>query len=150
MPSSDLTLDLQRARTSLVEAELAERPSERYLAAQAGALRVAAVVLVLKAQPARSARRARPRNAWELVAEVAPELSEWAGFFAATQGTRDAVKAGATSIVSARQADDLVRDVGAFLALVERAVHQDPRVRSTKLTAGPSRTAGSSVGDRST
>jgi hypothetical protein len=50
------------------------------------------------------------------------KLAEWAAFFAATQAKRDAVRAGATSIVSAREADDLVRDVEAFLRLVERAV----------------------------
>jgi hypothetical protein len=54
--------------------------------------------------------------------EVAPELAEWAAFFAATEGRRDAIRGGATSIVSAREADDLVRDARAFLRLVERAI----------------------------
>ena len=44
------------------------------------------------------------------------------GFFAATEAKRDAVRAGATSIVSAREADDLVRDARAFLSLVERSI----------------------------
>ena len=57
-----------------------------------------------------------------MLAEVAPELAEWATFFAATEGKRDAIRAGATAIVSAREADDLVRDARAFLQLVERAV----------------------------
>jgi hypothetical protein len=57
-----------------------------------------------------------------MLAEVAPELAEWAAFFAATEGKRDAIRAGATSIVSAREADDMVRDAAAFLRLVERAV----------------------------
>jgi hypothetical protein len=57
-----------------------------------------------------------------MLAEVAPELAEWAAFFATTEAKRDAIRAGATSIVSARDADDLVRDVEAFLRLVERAV----------------------------
>jgi len=57
-----------------------------------------------------------------MLAEVAPELAEWAGFFAATEARRDAIQAGATSIVSAREADDLVRDATAFLRLVERAI----------------------------
>jgi hypothetical protein len=57
-----------------------------------------------------------------MLAEVAPELAEWAAFFAATEARRDAIQAGATSIVSAREADDLVRDAQAFLRLVERAV----------------------------
>ena len=47
--------------------------------------------------PVRPSRgqRSRPRNAWRMVADVAPELGEWAGFFAATEAKRDAVRAGA-------------------------------------------------------
>jgi len=119
MTSSD---DMRRARGSLAEAELAQRPSDRYLAAHLAALRVVAIVLTRRAAPRRTEPRGRPRNAWRMLAEVAPELAEWAAFFAATEAKRDAVRAGATSIVSAREADDLVRDVEAFLRLVERAV----------------------------
>jgi hypothetical protein len=119
MTSSD---DLRRARSSLAEAELAQRPSDRYLAAHLTALRVVAIVLTRRAAPGITAPRGRPRNAWRMLVEVAPELAEWAAFFAATEPKRDAVRAGATAIVSAREADDLVRDVEAFLRLVERAV----------------------------
>ena len=116
------TDDLLRARSALAEAELAERPSDRYLAAHLTALRVVAIVLTHRARSGMARPSGRPRNAWRILAEVAPELAEWAAFFAATQAKRDAVRAGATSIVSAREADDLVRDVEAFLRLVERAV----------------------------
>ncbi len=116
--------DLMRARTAVLQAELATRPSERFLAGHTAALRVAAIILVLRTSPAIAARPTRPRNAWELVAVVAPEFAEWAGFFAATEGKRDAVRAGASSIVTAREADDLVRDVGTFFALVEQTVHR--------------------------
>ena len=119
MTSSD---DMRRARSSLAEAELAQRPSDRYLAAHLTALRVVAIVLTRRAAPRRAEPRGRPRNAWRMLAEVAPELAEWAAFFAATEAKRDAIRAGVTSIVSAREADDLVRDVEAFLRLVERAV----------------------------
>jgi hypothetical protein len=148
----DMTLmvsndDLQRARSSLAEAELAPRPSDRYLAAHLAALRVVAVVLSHRAPPTTGrpngrARNGRPQNssaqigsaqkgrsqngrrqnAWRMLAEVAPELAEWAAFFAATEPKRDAIRAGATSIVSGREADDLVRDAEAFLRVVERAV----------------------------
>jgi len=71
-----------------------------------------------------------------MLAEVAPELAEWAAFFAATEAKRDAVRAGATSIVSVREADDMVRDATAFLRLVERAVGfsavSSPRAASLK------------------
>jgi hypothetical protein len=131
MASSD---DLQRARSSLAEAELAPRPSDRYLAAHLAALRVVAIVLTYRAPTTtgrstgqsrshgRHLSNGRPQNAWRMLAKVAPELAEWAAFFAATEGKRDAIRAGATSIVSAREADDMVRDATAFLRLVERAV----------------------------
>lgn len=119
MASND---DLRRARSSLAEAELARRPSDRYLAAHLAALRVVAIVLSHRAASTVGRSTGRPQNAWRMLAEVAPELAEWAAFFAATQGKRDAIRAGATSIVSAREADDLVIDAGAFLRLVERAV----------------------------
>jgi hypothetical protein len=111
--------DLDRARAALAEAEQARAPGDRFLAAHLAALRVAAVVLAVRSRPARTAR---PRNAWRLLAEVAPELAEWAFFFAATEAKRDAVRAGATGVVAAREADDLVRDTAGFLALVEHAV----------------------------
>ena len=119
MASTD---DLRRARSSLAEAELAQRPSDRYLAAHLTALRVVAIVLTHRAVPGKARPSGRRRNAWRMLAEVAPELAEWAAFFAATEAKRDAIRAGSTSIVSAREADDLVRDVEAFLRLVERAV----------------------------
>ena len=130
MAESRFSADLQRARTALVEAELAERPSDRFLAAHLAALRVAATILSFRAHPAASAQRTGPRNAWRLLADVAPEFGEWAAFFAATKGKRDAIHAGATAIVSAREADDLLRDAQAFLALVERALaHHERRAR---------------------
>lgn len=107
-----LRLDLQRARSALIEAELAVRPADRFLGAQLGALRVAAVVL-----SARSVRRpvgSGPRNVWELVAEVAPEYTEWAAFFAGNQLKQQVVRAGAKALVSAREADDLIRDAQRF------------------------------------
>lgn len=110
--------DLQRARGTLVEAELALQPSDRFLSAHLAALQVAAVVLLARAH--RTRRGSRPRNAWRLLAEVAPELGEWAAFFAATEGKRDVVRSGASTIVTAREADDLVRDAQTFFSLVER------------------------------
>ena len=110
--------DLGRARAALTEAEGAERPGPRYLAAQLCALRTAAVVLALRGRPRRPSRSAGPRNAWRLLAEVAPELGEWAVFFDTTQARRDAVRSGAW--VSVREADDLLRDAATFLGLIER------------------------------
>lgn len=111
--------DLGRARQALRAGRQGTTAAERYLGAQDAALRVAAVVLAARARPSRTTR---PRNAWRLVAEVAPELGAWATFFAATEATRDAVRAGTTGLVSLREADDLLRDTGTFLSLVEHAV----------------------------
>ncbi len=109
--------DLQRARTTLFAAELTDDPSEKYLAAHLCALRVAAVVLAVRAGDA--APRSGPTDVWTLVARLAPEYAEWAGFFATTARRRNAVRQHQL-LVCAREADDLVRDAGAFLALVER------------------------------
>ena len=119
---ASLRADLQRAQAAILEAELATDPSERFLAAHSAALRVAAIILRVRAGAAPTRQPGRPRNAWRLVAEVAPEFAEWAAFFAATEGKRDAVRSGERAIVSAREADDLVRDARAFLRLVERSL----------------------------
>ena len=49
-----------------------------------------------------------------VVAQVAPELGEWADDFAMLQLKVEAVRAGAVGLVTAREADDLVRDAQAF------------------------------------
>lgn len=96
---------------ALVAAEDAVRPADRYLAAHRAALRVAADVLAR-----RRPRLRERRNIWAVVAQVAPELGEWAGYFAMLQLKVEAVQAGATGLVTAREADDLVRDAQAFAA----------------------------------
>lgn len=111
--------DLSRARQALVEAELTEDAAERGRLALLAALRVAAVVLALRTRP--SARTSRPRNAWRLLAQVAPEYAEWAGYFHVLQHRTLQHRTRQNSrSVSARDADDLVRDAGEFCALVER------------------------------
>ena len=69
----------------------------------------------------------RARTAWLVLSEVAPELGEWAAFSAATAGKRGAVRAGATAIVTVREADDLIRDAQTFLTLVERSLTRGGR-----------------------
>lgn len=117
---------LAAARRGLVEAATAPTAAERYVAAHLAALRAAAAVLAARARPG-GARRG-PRSAWELLPQVAPELGEWAAFFAAGAGKRAAAEAGLTRSVSAREADDLLRDAATFLALVATTLgvpHQD-------------------------
>jgi hypothetical protein len=101
----------------LLASTAAEDPETRYAHAHLAALRAAAAVLA-----ARSRRSTRVRSAWVLLAEVAPELSEWAAFFAAGAGKRAAAEAGLRGVVTEREADDLLRDVETFLALVARVL----------------------------
>jgi hypothetical protein len=106
---------LDRADRALAEARTADSPARQYCCAHVAALRTAAAVLAVRA---RAARRGQ-RNAWELLASVAPELGEWAGFFAAGAAKRAAAECGAPTAVTTREADDLVRDVEHFVHVVE-------------------------------
>ena len=105
--------ELVPAVAALTDAELADRPAERFLSAHLAALRLAAVVLACRTRSRRVAT-AGPRDVWQLLAEVAPEYAEWAGFFASSAVKRQAVQAGAVTLVSLREADDLLRDVRLF------------------------------------
>ncbi len=113
---------LERAAESLREAITATSAPERYAHAHVSALRATAALLAARAQPVPPSRRARQRNAWVLLAEVAPELAEWASFFAAGAAKRAAAESGSRRAVSEREADDLVRDADRFLALVETSL----------------------------
>jgi hypothetical protein len=116
LPAAAVQL-LDQAHRGLSEAAGCADPRQRYATAHLGALRGAAAVLAARTRP-EPARR-RPRSAWVLLAEVAPELGEWATFFAAGAAKRAAAEAGLSHAVTERESDDLVRDVGAFLAVVE-------------------------------
>lgn len=130
---------LARAAESLSEAIAATEVPTRYACAHVAALRAAAALLAARAHPV-PARRRPQKNAWVLLAEVAPELSEWAQFFAGGAARRAAAEAGSTRAVSERQADDLVRDADRFLAVVERSLGLVPHTpalnRSAALRAG--------------
>ena len=84
---------------------------------------VGAAVLAVRARPVRSGSRRRiQRNAWVLLAEVAPEFGEWATFFAAGAAQRAAAEAGLERAVTTREADDLVRAVDTFYTQVEASL----------------------------
>jgi hypothetical protein len=129
---------LTRAAESLRDAVIAPDVPTRYACAHVAALRAAAALLAARARPARSSGRRRPqKNAWVLLAEVAPELTEWATFFAAGAGKRAAAEAGSTRAVTEREADDLVRDADRFLAVVEQALGLAPHAASPQLCVLP-------------
>jgi hypothetical protein len=126
---------LARSAESLRDAVVARDIPTRYACAHVAALRAVAALLAARARPAgATAGRRRPqKNAWVLLTEVAPELAEWARFFAAGAAKRAAAEAGSSRAVTEREADDLVRDADRFLAVVEQTLGLRPHVASPLL-----------------
>jgi hypothetical protein len=119
---------LERSAQSLTEAINAiDDVPHRYASAHVSALQAAAALLAARARPA-SGRSRSQKNVWVLLAEVAPEFSEWADFFAAGAKKRAAAEAGITRMVTMREADDLVREADRFLALIETSLGLAPHV----------------------
>lgn len=118
---------LRQAKMSLAKANWEPDAAEKFSQAYLAGLRGAAAMLALRGRPHRG--RARPTSAWVLLGKVAPELSEWAGFYAAHSATSAAVQAGIGRQVTQRCADDLARQTDQFLAIVERAVEEEPSGR---------------------
>ncbi|MEV6785321.1 SAV_6107 family HEPN domain-containing protein, partial [Streptomyces sp. NPDC051098] len=71
-------------------------------------------------------RRRRIRSAWEVLPEIAPELTEWSILFASGATRRARAEAGIQGAASTRDADDLLRDAAMFLRLVERMLVLQP------------------------
>lgn len=84
-------------------------------------------MLAARARPeAGPRRRQRIRSAWELLAELAPELAEWSALFASGAERRARAEAGIAGAATRREADDLLRDSAFFLRLVERLLALQP------------------------
>ena len=111
---------LRQAADGLAEAHREPDPLQRYPLAYLAALRAAAAVLAVRARP--QPRRGRTRNVWQLLAVVAPELGEWAAFFASCSDIRAAAEAGIARLVSRRDADDLLRQTEQFVGIVRELV----------------------------
>jgi len=120
---------LARSAETLAEAMASTKVPERYARAHVAALQAAAALLAARARPV-PARGRRQKNAWVLLTEVAPELTEWAQFFAAGAAKRAAAEAGSRRAVTERDADDLVRDADRFLAVVEQCLGLVPHAAS--------------------
>ncbi|GAA4878351.1 SAV_6107 family HEPN domain-containing protein [Saccharopolyspora cebuensis] len=114
VPAGSMSL-LVQARSSLHSAEGGASAGERYVAAHLAALRAATAVVVARA---RQQERTRPTSVWALLTAAAPELREWAAFFAARSDRRAAAEAGVP--VTGRDADDLVAKSREFLDVVGR------------------------------
>lgn len=118
---------LTQAHLGLDEAAVLETPNERYATAHLAALRTAAAVLAVRGRPEPgSRRRQRIRSAWEVLPEVAPELSEWSAMFEHGARRRARAEAGIEGAATWRDADDLLRAAGMFLRLVERMLVLQP------------------------
>ncbi|MFJ9419541.1 SAV_6107 family HEPN domain-containing protein [Streptomyces sp. NPDC101227] len=118
---------LAQARRGLDEAATLETPNERFATAHLAALRTAAAVLAVRGRPeATPRRRQQIRSAWEVLPEIAPELAEWSALFASGADRRARAEAGIAGAAGSRDADDLLRDVGMFLRLVERMLLLQP------------------------
>lgn len=115
---------LGSAARGLLEAYTTPEPSRRYATAHLSALRAAAAVLAARAHPV---KRGRIRSVWVVLPSVAPQLHEWAVFFAANAAKRAAADAG-LPVVSQREADDLVRDAETFLMQVAAMLGVDQQV----------------------
>lgn len=141
---------LARSAASLSEAVATTEVPLRYARAHVAALRATAALLAARATPLTGRPRRRPaqKNAWVLLAEVAPELAEWAAFFSAGAAKRAAAEAGSVRAVTEREADDLVRDADRFLAVVEESLGLTPHppveehLPTLAATAAPSVRAG--------
>ncbi|WP_197084497.1 SAV_6107 family HEPN domain-containing protein [Saccharothrix sp. ST-888] len=123
---------LRQADLTLVRASQYEDPLERYAAAHLAALRTTAAVLAVRGRPERNPRRRRAiRSAWDVLPEVAPELAEWAVYFAAGARRRAAAEAGIRGAATAREADDLIRNTALYHRIVQRllGLHPDPQTR---------------------
>ena len=101
---------LDRAAESLREAALTAEVPARYALAHVAALRATAGLLAARARPVPGARRRPQKNAWVLLAEVAPELAEWAEFFASGAGKRAAAEL--TRLLGDRRYAERAAEVG--------------------------------------
>ncbi|NDB17807.1 MAG: hypothetical protein EB027_00730 [Actinobacteria bacterium] len=109
----------ESARRMMVHASAVSDVNLRYSLAHRAALRTAAGVLAVRATkaaatPRARARQSRPQSAWVLLRRVAPQMGEWADYFATHAPIREAAEAG-SSLITARMADDAIRDAAAFL-----------------------------------
>ncbi|MEO5834574.1 MAG: SAV_6107 family HEPN domain-containing protein [Nakamurella sp.] len=91
--------------------------ADRYAAAHLGALRGASAVLASLPRPV--SRTIRNASAWVQLERLAPEYATWAAYFAAGSAKRRAAEAGMTRLITREEADELIRQTGRFLALID-------------------------------
>ncbi|MEV0948747.1 SAV_6107 family HEPN domain-containing protein [Rhodococcus sp. NPDC049939] len=116
---------LGRADALLSQSAGASSPADRFHSAYLAALRGAAAILATAEVGSSGTRRARTRNAWVLLADAAPDLANWAEYFAGHSATRAAIEAGMSRTLTDWEADEFFLDVGRFLQAVEDRIGYD-------------------------
>jgi hypothetical protein len=109
------------ARRGVAEAQETTSATQRYAGAHLAALRAAAAVLAVRARPVAGGRGPRQTSVWALLIRVAPELSEWAAFFANGAAKRSAAEAGIARVTDA-EADAIVVAATRFIDLVDETL----------------------------
>ena len=107
---------LEQSRQCLADAYAAELAAARFVASQDAAMRAAAALVAGQRGLGRRGRGSY-QDLWPLLAAHAPELGEWADFFALAAVRRQEVESH-TVRVSVREADDLLRAAETFVEAV--------------------------------
>src|SRR5690606_41854472 len=79
-------------RHGLADAGRERTLAARFAASYLSALRAGAAILAAKGRPHR--RAAKPQSTWALLASTAPEVAQWAEYFAARPATHASAQAG--------------------------------------------------------
>lgn len=119
-PVSSVLELLERAWEGLLEACHSSTPTQRYEQAHLASLRAASALIAARIS---ATRWSRPRSVWELLPAVAPELTEWAIFYSISGRKRLQFGQPNASVVTSREADDLLRQSERFLELVRALLH---------------------------
>jgi hypothetical protein len=96
----DAALDLlARSDAELVAAHGAGDPADAFVHAHLAALRAGAALVQVRGRPG---PRSGARTVWDMLTRVAPELADYAAYFAGNAATRSAVEAGRAEVDAER------------------------------------------------
>ncbi|MFC7492113.1 MULTISPECIES: SAV_6107 family HEPN domain-containing protein [unclassified Knoellia] len=126
---------IEQSRQCLAEAYAAELAAARYVTSQDAAMRAAAALVA-----GHSGRGRSRQDLWPLLTNHAPELGEWADFFALAAVRREEVES-RTVRVSVREADDLLRAAETFVELVTLTLGMPRGERAARRLAAARETA---------
>lgn len=118
-PAGALSM-LVQARTCIHDARTADRSNERYAMAYLAALRAALAVVLARSTFDDRSPTSAARGVWQSLSALAPELREWAGFFAGHSERRVAAEAGVP--VPPDTAELLFERSNEFLDIVSRSL----------------------------